>query len=244
MSRMDRTVTTAWRPHRMWVKVCDRRAADRDAGAAGWRAGALERRVDAGYRKAVARIRPSGPRTGSDGSDVRGAHAGVPSGRVRCAGNLDGATGSPAPRLCGFRTARDTGLRVTGAWPEVQPVFRQPGSATNSWYRASMGCVTLHAIRSRRVPPAGGRVTRRQHVTHARQEAQMPAGSVSSVAEPHPSRPLGLLSHESPSVSLAGDSLPAGASMAGTGVDCARCGGRGGVYIPSLLRELSCPECG
>lgn len=72
----------------------------------------------------------------------------------------------------------------------------------------------------------------------------MPAGSVSEVAEPHPSRPLGLPSLDQPSLSLVAAGLPTGASMAGTGVDCARCGGRGGVYIPSLLRELSCPDCG
>lgn len=72
----------------------------------------------------------------------------------------------------------------------------------------------------------------------------MPAGSVSSVAEPHSARPLGRPSLDQPSVSLSSDGLPTGASMAGTGVDCARCGGRGGVYIPTLLRESSCPECG
>ena len=72
----------------------------------------------------------------------------------------------------------------------------------------------------------------------------MPAGTASSVTEPHPSRPLGLPPLGQPSVSLVSDGLPTGASMAGTGVDCTRCGGRGGVYVPTLLRELSCPECG
>lgn len=81
-------------------------------------------------------------------------------------------------------------------------------------------------------------------VTLLRQEAQMPAGSVSEVAEPHPTSPLGLTSFGQPSVSLVADGLPTGASMADTGVDCARCGGRGGVYLPSLCLELSCPECG
>jgi DNA-directed RNA polymerase subunit RPC12/RpoP len=72
----------------------------------------------------------------------------------------------------------------------------------------------------------------------------MPAGSVSEVAEPHSSSPLGFPSLDQPKVRLVADSLPTGASMADTGVDCARCGGRGGIYIPTLLRELSCPECG
>lgn len=71
----------------------------------------------------------------------------------------------------------------------------------------------------------------------------MPAGTGSTVAEPHPSRPSGLSSFDTPSFSLA-DGLPTGASMAWTGVECARCGGRGGVYIPLLMREVSCPECG
>lgn len=71
----------------------------------------------------------------------------------------------------------------------------------------------------------------------------MPAGSVTSATDPHHSRPLGLTSFGKPSVSLVSDGLPTGASMAGTGVECARCGGRGGVYVPTLLRELSCPDC-
>jgi hypothetical protein len=72
----------------------------------------------------------------------------------------------------------------------------------------------------------------------------MPAGSVSSVAEPHSSRPSGLSSFDSPSISLAADGLPTGASMAGTGVDCARCNDRGGIYVPYVMREFSCPDCG
>lgn len=73
----------------------------------------------------------------------------------------------------------------------------------------------------------------------------MPAGSASSVAEePHHARPLGLPSLDPPSLSLVADGLPTGASMSGTGVDCARCQGRGGVYVPTLLRELTCPACG
>jgi hypothetical protein len=105
--------------------------------------------------------------------------------------------------------------------------------------------VTLHAIRSRRVLPAEAPGRRdASTVTRMRQEAQMPAGSVSSVAEPHSAGPLGLPSLDQPTLSRVADGLPTGASMAGTGVDCVRCGGRGGVYIPTLLRELSCPECG
>ncbi|HSK97536.1 MAG TPA: hypothetical protein VK891_13030 [Euzebyales bacterium] len=72
----------------------------------------------------------------------------------------------------------------------------------------------------------------------------MPAGSVSTVAEPHPSRPSGLPSLDSPSLRLAADGLPTGVSVAGTGVGCARCNDRGGIYVPALLREFSCPECG
>ena len=72
----------------------------------------------------------------------------------------------------------------------------------------------------------------------------MPAGSVSSVAEPHSSRPSGLPSLDSPSLAIVPDGMPAGASMAGTGIDCVRCRGRGGIYVPTLLREFSCPECG
>jgi hypothetical protein len=72
----------------------------------------------------------------------------------------------------------------------------------------------------------------------------MPAGSVSTVAEPHSSRPSGLPSLDPPSLAVVADGMPAGASMAGTGVDCVRCHGRGGIYVPTLLREFSCPECG
>lgn len=71
----------------------------------------------------------------------------------------------------------------------------------------------------------------------------MPAGSVSTVAEPHSSRPSGLTSLDSPSLGMVPDGLPTGASVAGTGVDCVRCGGRGGIYVPALLREFSCPDC-
>jgi hypothetical protein len=70
----------------------------------------------------------------------------------------------------------------------------------------------------------------------------MPAGSVSTVAEPHSSRPSGL-TFDSQSVSVVGDTQPTGASVSGTGVDCARCRDRGGIYIPALMREFSCPEC-
>lgn len=72
----------------------------------------------------------------------------------------------------------------------------------------------------------------------------MPAGSVSTAAEPHFSRPPGLPSHESPSISLVADDLPSGVGVTGTGVDCVRCGDRGGIYVPTLWREFSCPECG
>jgi hypothetical protein len=72
----------------------------------------------------------------------------------------------------------------------------------------------------------------------------MPAGSASPVAEePHPSGPSGLPSLDRPTLSLVADGLPTGASMSGTGIDCARCLGRGGVYVPALLREVTCPAC-
>jgi hypothetical protein len=71
----------------------------------------------------------------------------------------------------------------------------------------------------------------------------MPAGSVSTVAEPHSSRPSGLTSFDSHPVSLVPDTPQTGASVAGTGVDCARCRDRGGIYVPALMREFSCPEC-
>jgi hypothetical protein len=71
----------------------------------------------------------------------------------------------------------------------------------------------------------------------------MPAGSVTTVAEPHSSRPSGLSSLDSPSLSLVSDGLSTGASVAGTGVDCVRCRDRGGIYVPALLREFSCPDC-
>ena len=71
----------------------------------------------------------------------------------------------------------------------------------------------------------------------------MPAGSVSTAAEPHSSRPSGLSSLDSPSLGIMPDGLPTGASVAGTGVDCVRCRDRGGIYVPALLREFSCPDC-
>ena len=112
-------------------------------------------------------------------------------------------------------------------------------------YRPAFASATLQGIRCAAsvLAEAAGRRDA-SNVTLLRQEAWMPAGSTSSVAEPHPARPLGLPPLEQPSVSLVADGLPTGASMADTGVDCARCGGRGGVYVPTLLRELSCPECG
>lgn len=71
----------------------------------------------------------------------------------------------------------------------------------------------------------------------------MPVGSDSTVAEPHPFRSPGLPPLARPSVRFTADRLPAGAGGAVASVDCTRCGGRGAVYIPALLREVSCPDC-
>lgn len=71
----------------------------------------------------------------------------------------------------------------------------------------------------------------------------MPAGTDSTAADPHHFRSAGLPSVERPTIRLATDRLPTGTSVAPTGIDCARCGGRGAIYVPSLLRELSCPDC-